>query len=222
MAMALFLVGFAAILSSLIYLGYYLIAMLMEKKYPFKKPLFFPLLVGGITFSIIGFVSIEESSADKLEDEILKNENLSQEHSQLKQEFDALTKDFEALTKNKNQLQKKLEEKVEELSSLSHEADKYAQKNKDFEDKIDSLQAELKELNTNLKNLTTENDSLKATIDDLRTTTASADSTSTSDSSPYYKNCTAAKSAGAAPVYAGDPGYGPHLDRDGDGVGCEN
>lgn len=36
-----------------------------------------------------------------------------------------------------------------------------------------------------------------------------------------YKNCAAARAAGAAPVYAGDPGYGRHLDRDGDGVGCE-
>ncbi|GAB2508453.1 Excalibur calcium-binding domain protein [Corynebacterium atrinae] len=37
----------------------------------------------------------------------------------------------------------------------------------------------------------------------------------------YYKNCSAARAAGAAPVYAGSPGYGKHLDRDGDGVGCE-
>ena len=37
----------------------------------------------------------------------------------------------------------------------------------------------------------------------------------------YYDNCTAARNAGAAPVRVGDPGYGPHLDRDGDGVGCE-
>lgn len=40
-------------------------------------------------------------------------------------------------------------------------------------------------------------------------------------SSAYYKNCTAARAAGAAPVRLGDPGYGRHLDRDGDGVGCE-
>lgn len=39
--------------------------------------------------------------------------------------------------------------------------------------------------------------------------------------SPYYENCDAARAAGAAPVYSGEPGYGPHLDRDGDGVGCE-
>jgi Excalibur calcium-binding domain len=36
-----------------------------------------------------------------------------------------------------------------------------------------------------------------------------------------YKNCAAARAAGAAPVHRGDPGYAPHLDRDGDGIGCE-
>ena len=36
-----------------------------------------------------------------------------------------------------------------------------------------------------------------------------------------FRNCTAARAAGAAPVRRGDPGYGSHLDRDNDGVGCE-
>lgn len=36
-----------------------------------------------------------------------------------------------------------------------------------------------------------------------------------------FRNCTEAREAGAAPVHRGDPGYGPHLDRDDDGVGCE-
>jgi hypothetical protein len=36
-----------------------------------------------------------------------------------------------------------------------------------------------------------------------------------------FRNCAEARAAGAAPVRAGDPGYGRHLDRDGDGVGCE-
>ncbi|MGJ0184045.1 excalibur calcium-binding domain-containing protein [Corynebacterium glyciniphilum] len=40
--------------------------------------------------------------------------------------------------------------------------------------------------------------------------------------SAYYANCTAARAAGAAPVYRGQPGYASHLDRDNDGVGCEN
>lgn len=39
--------------------------------------------------------------------------------------------------------------------------------------------------------------------------------------SVYYKNCTAAWNAGAAPLRHGDPGYASHLDRDGDGIACE-
>jgi hypothetical protein len=37
----------------------------------------------------------------------------------------------------------------------------------------------------------------------------------------YYANCAAARAAGAAPVRRGAPGYASHLDRDGDGIGCE-
>lgn len=37
-----------------------------------------------------------------------------------------------------------------------------------------------------------------------------------------YDNCDEVREAGAAPIYRGDPGYGRHLDRDGDGVGCED
>lgn len=37
----------------------------------------------------------------------------------------------------------------------------------------------------------------------------------------WFPNCAAARAAGAAPVRRGSPGYGRHLDRDGDGIGCE-
>ncbi|WP_337957157.1 excalibur calcium-binding domain-containing protein [Hyphomonas atlantica corrig.] len=36
-----------------------------------------------------------------------------------------------------------------------------------------------------------------------------------------FRNCSEARAAGAAPVRRSDPGYGPHLDRDNDGIGCE-
>lgn len=41
------------------------------------------------------------------------------------------------------------------------------------------------------------------------------------DGSPYYLNCAAARAAGVTPILRGQPGYGRHLDRDGDGVACE-
>ena len=40
--------------------------------------------------------------------------------------------------------------------------------------------------------------------------------------SAFYANCAAVKRAGKAPLYAGQPGYSFDLDRDRDGVACEN
>ena len=37
-----------------------------------------------------------------------------------------------------------------------------------------------------------------------------------------YSSCSAAEAAGAAPLYAGQPGYSTKLDRDRDGVACES
>lgn len=47
------------------------------------------------------------------------------------------------------------------------------------------------------------------------------DSGGRSPSGGAFANCTEARAAGAAPVLRGEPGYGPHLDGDGDGIGCE-
>jgi hypothetical protein len=43
----------------------------------------------------------------------------------------------------------------------------------------------------------------------------------TAGSSVYYSNCADARAHGAAPIYQGQPGYRPGLDRDGDGIACE-
>lgn len=43
----------------------------------------------------------------------------------------------------------------------------------------------------------------------------------TATAETYYKNCSEARAAGAAPIYKGEPGYSSKLDRDGDGVACE-
>lgn len=37
-----------------------------------------------------------------------------------------------------------------------------------------------------------------------------------------YPNCDAVRAANAAPLHHTQPGYGPHLDRDGDGWGCDD
>jgi hypothetical protein len=40
-------------------------------------------------------------------------------------------------------------------------------------------------------------------------------------SSSMWRSCAAARAAGAAPVYRGQPGYNPNLDGDNDGIACE-
>lgn len=37
----------------------------------------------------------------------------------------------------------------------------------------------------------------------------------------FFRNCAAARAAGAAPLYRGQPGYRPQLDGDSDGAACE-
>jgi hypothetical protein len=37
-----------------------------------------------------------------------------------------------------------------------------------------------------------------------------------------YRDCAEVRAAGQAPLYRGDPGYTPELDRNGDGVACEH
>lgn len=43
----------------------------------------------------------------------------------------------------------------------------------------------------------------------------------TAPTSAYFRNCTEARAAGAAPLYRGQAGYRPPLDSDGDGIACE-
>ena len=44
---------------------------------------------------------------------------------------------------------------------------------------------------------------------------------SSGSSDVYYATCDAARRAGATPIVVGQPGYGKHLDPDGDGIACD-
>ncbi|MCF2528331.1 excalibur calcium-binding domain-containing protein [Yinghuangia soli] len=55
----------------------------------------------------------------------------------------------------------------------------------------------------------------------MREVGRSVPSTVPTQASPKYSNCDEVRAAGAAPIFRGQPGYGGHLDRDGDGIACE-
>jgi hypothetical protein len=52
-------------------------------------------------------------------------------------------------------------------------------------------------------------------------TSASSSAMPTSTDVFDYPNCSAVRAAGRAPLKRGQPGYGRHLDADGDGRACE-
>lgn len=55
-----------------------------------------------------------------------------------------------------------------------------------------------------------------------RTSSRAARPTPTSTGSGWsYRNCGEARRAGATPLRRGQPGYGAHMDGDGDGIACE-
>ena len=58
-------------------------------------------------------------------------------------------------------------------------------------------------------------------VDATESPAAAATDPSRSGGSVHYDSCDAARAAGATPVRVGDPGYGTHLDGDGDGTACE-
>jgi Excalibur calcium-binding domain len=41
------------------------------------------------------------------------------------------------------------------------------------------------------------------------------------EQSVHYSGCNEVRALGKAPLYRGDPGYGEHMDGDGDGIACE-
>jgi hypothetical protein len=59
-------------------------------------------------------------------------------------------------------------------------------------------------------------------VTDAAASPGSSGSRSSGRGAPSYANCDAARAAGVAPLHRGDPGYSRSLDRDGDGVACED
>ncbi|WP_040775302.1 excalibur calcium-binding domain-containing protein [Nocardia pneumoniae] len=50
--------------------------------------------------------------------------------------------------------------------------------------------------------------------------TGSANLSQTGSAGGAFANCDEARAAGRAPLVRGEPGFGPHLDPDGDGFAC--
>lgn len=129
-----------------------------------------------------------------------KNDDLNQDAKESGTNKETLETNIEKLEKEKDTLQGDLDSEKEKNSTLTTQLS-------NAEDEIDNLESKA---TTSVQTASNDNNN-----------TYEEESNDTAATSVYYDNCTAAKAAGAAPVSEGDPGYGRHLDRDGDGIGCE-
>lgn len=131
--------------------------------------------------------------------------------------------------------EKDLKEQEDKVAELDSELSKLKSEKSGWQDQgaiLAERDQTIETLNGQITELSTQRDECQATLtssessnEEPATATAQlaepAPAAEPAAPSAYYKNCSAARAAGAAPVHVGNPGYGSHLDRDGDGIGCE-
>lgn len=118
------------------------------------------------------------------------------------------------------------DEKKDELDKQKKNQD---QKESNLDQRQDELNQKASELNQKSADLDKRSSDLDARESEIQSQSSSpqpssghsGNSDSTSTGGAYYKNCAAARRAGAAPLYRGQPGYRSALDADGDGIACE-
>lgn len=153
---------------------------------------------------------INEQLKNENKDFQLKIANLENENSKL---VERLNEADESVVNN---LKIENEELRKEILKVTNEKTKLETDNKNMKTTISSLNDKISNLNSKLV-LSSEPKYTEASS----SSTKSYNEPSNNGESVYYKNCKAAKAAGAAPLYQGQPGYRSALDRDGDGVACE-
>lgn len=229
--LAIAAVGILIFAFSLIYLAYHLIKKIKDRNRTLSGKIFYLSLTGGMILFIVGAVYTDTSIKADLEeaqqkniDLIAKNEELNLLYTELEEKNEELLAESTSANKEIDNLTSKLTSSDKIVKDLTDKQATHDAKSKEFEKEITDLKA----INSNLSNevitlkdeVAGNNSTSVASLSSNESGYSSNDSVSNTGQS-YYQNCTAARAAGAAPVYSGDPGYGPHLDRDGDGVGCE-
>ena len=158
---------------------------------------------------------------------IVMGANAGREEPTQSKAYLTLLTDFEATSDDLSGL-------TREAESLSDQKAELQSQNAELESENREMRAAQTELERDQERLASEFEALELRLDEIeeREAAVAAAEAEIVNSEPapvapappataYFDNCTAARNAGAAPVRTGDPGYGRHLDRDGDGVGCE-
>lgn len=166
----------------------------------------------GITALLLGSGLGGVGSQERIQELTASEQQLTAQLEVLTAKNLALVAASDKFDEERTELSQRLEEQTVQISDLDA-------KNAELEVQKTTLQKD----KSALEAAKTELEAKIAELDALPTYTPQTFTAPVQEpvSSAYYKNCTEARSAGAAPLYSGSPGYGRHLDRDGDGVACE-
>lgn len=175
----------------------------------------------------VGSCMNPDTKSTEEEDSKKTNQNTSSNDSEIKQKEQELKEKEKALQEKEQQLkEKELKQKEDDLNTQAHE--KQSVLSTPEEDNTNNQVSTKNSYNetSTIEDVSTEaqqqiNKFSSTSSDDVRNYDDDSNKGTGTPSATYYPNCSAARAAGAAPISVGQPGYGTHLDRDGDGIGCD-
>lgn len=183
-----------------------------DTEVPTKKrksaPVWVPIVVG-LAALLLGTGIGGAGSKSEIAELRVSEETLTANVAELEVTEAAAVEDLSKAVEQQAVVEEKLDSRESEIKKLKEEAEKQRKLIVELETELEAARAATAEAEAALAN------------SPASFAAAPPPEASSQNDSVYYKNCTAARAAGAAPVYEGSPGYGRHLDRDGDGVGCE-
>jgi peptidoglycan hydrolase CwlO-like protein len=214
MATAALIFGILLILFAIGYLIVYLFKKMKNREHVLSKKTFYSSLITGIILLILGASFSDTSTAAQLENCNIKVSELEEANKKLKEESAQLNQQIKTLTA-------KISDYEKQKASLDKEKQALQKQKDSFNKEKEALTKEIASLKSKNEKLQSEVNSLKNQVASSYQESATSSESDSTSSDVYYKNCSEAKAAGAAPIYQGEPGYGSHLDRDGDGIGCD-
>ena len=212
-------IGALAFLFSIGYLLYFLFMKVRTKEKVFSKKLFFSTFLGSFILLAIS-MQFETVPGTQYNEQVKLNKELQLKVDTLNNELESLKDD---MAKVSEESQRILDAENEQLEGFELEKKVLKEEQDKMKNQITTLQNENKDLSTKLANAQ-KSSQLAASSDNNSSTSGTSNTQSAPASTSqdvYYKNCSQVRAAGASPIRTGDPGYARHLDRDGDGIGCE-
>ena len=158
---AVTMIGFLVFVGSLIYLVYHFVRKIMNRERTLKKKVFFPILIGGFMFFVIGALLEDTTLQDELDEALESNISITKENKAALSKTDEFEMDSDKLKEDIENISKEIEELELKLPELE-------KKEKEF-NKLESVhKKDLTALEEEISALKTTNSNLKEKVDNLK------------------------------------------------------